>query len=248
MLLAIDVGNTNTVFAVFKGDSIKESWRCKTDPVRSADEYAVFLKQLFDLNDISGVVISSVVPDANFHLEGLCQKYMKISPVFVSMETAGVQISIDNPSEAGADRLTNAAAVLAHYQMPCVVVDFGTATTFDVIGEGGVYSGGIIAPGVRLSMGALAERAAKLPYISIEEPDKVIGTDTRGAMQSGMYWGYTGMIEKILERITVEIGVPLYVIATGGLASLYARNTDKIDVVDEHLILKGLLEIYNNNA
>lgn len=252
MLLAIDVGNTNTVFAIFSDNDLTYSWRSKTDSARSADEYAVFLKQLFDLSsiswsDIKGVVIGSVVPDTVFHLKQLCSKYVGCSPVFVSSKTAGVRVSLSQPGEIGADRLANAAFVSTAYKLPVVVVDFGTATTFDVIDKDGVYIGGIIAPGVRLSISALAERAAKLPHIVVEEPNKVIGTDTRSAMQSGMYWGYIGMIEKILSEITLEIGVKPYVIATGGLASLYAQNTDSIDLVDENLILKGLLEIYKRN-
>ncbi len=252
MLLAIDVGNTNTVFAIFSNEELKYSWRCKTDAARSGDEYAVFLKQLFDLEgvdwqNISGVVVSSVVPDTHFHIEQLCEKYAQQTPVFVNSDTAGVEINLSQPQEVGADRLANAAYVKNQYNLPAVVVDFGTATTFDVIDENGVYSGGIIAPGVRLSMSALAERAAKLPHITVEEPEQVIGKDTRSAMQSGMYWGYVGMIEKILEKISDEISTKPYVIATGGLAPLYAQNSDVIDVVDDGLILKGLLEIYKRN-
>ncbi len=252
MLLAIDVGNTNTVFAVFQGDVLEHSWRCKTESARSADEYAVFLKQLFDLvsidwSDISGVVVSSVVPDTNFNLKVLCEKYAEVTPVFVDAHSAGVPISLSQPQEVGADRLANAAYVISAYDLPAVVVDFGTATTFDVIDKDGVYSGGIIAPGVRLSISALAERAAKLPQITVEHPETVIGKDTRSAMQSGMYWGYIGMIEKILSKIEEEIGEKPYVIATGGLAPLYAQSTAVIDMVDDSLILKGLLEIYKRS-
>ncbi len=252
MLLAIDVGNTNTVFAIFSGEDLKHSWRCKTDSVRSADEYAVFLKQLFDLvsldwDQVSGVVIGSVVPDTNFHLMQLCKKYAACDPVFVDADSAGVDVSLPHPGEVGADRLANAAYVKDVYDLPAIVVDFGTATTFDVIDENGVYCGGVIAPGVRLSMSALAQRAAKLPQISVEKPKKAIGTDTRSAMQSGIYWGYLGMIEKILTQIFDELKVKPYVIATGGLAPLYAQDTTMIDHVDETLILKGLLKIYNSN-
>lgn len=252
MLLAIDVGNTNTVFAIFSKEELLHSWRCKTDAARSVDEYAVFLKQLFDLisldwSDLSGVVIGSVVPDTNFHLIQLCEKYVGCIPVFVTAESAGVGVSVPQPSEVGADRLANAAYVKNAYDLPAVVVDFGTATTFDIIDKNGFYSGGVIAPGVRLSMSALAERAAKLPQIAVEKPEKAIGTDTRTAMQSGIYWGYLGMIEKILDKISSELDQKPYVIATGGLASLYSQNTDMIDHVDETLILKGLLKIYSTN-
>ncbi len=249
MLLAIDVGNTNTVFALFRQEQLIESWRCKTDKARSVDEYAVFLKQVFETVDLSwdnvdDVVISSVVPDTDFHLNGLCQKYLKREAFFITSKTADIIVELDNPEEIGADRLVNAAAVIAHYDMPAIVVDFGTATTFDVISEQGAYRGGSIAPGVRLSMQALTSRAAKLPNIKIEQPEKAVGKNTLQAMQSGMYWGYIGMIEKIIEKIEIESGGEHTVIATGGLAELYARNTATIDAVDDALTLKGLLEIY----
>ncbi len=254
MLLALDVGNTNTVFALFEGNSLRQSWRCKTETARSADEYAVFLKQLFDLvgvdwGDVKGVIIGSVVPDTHFNLEQLCRKYMNQEPFFVSAKNAGIRVDIDQPGEAGADRLANAAAVVSKHKerLPVVVIDFGTATTFDIINKAGVYCGGVIAPGVRLSMSALTQRAAKLPQITIEQPESAIGRNTRGAMQSGMYWGYIGLIEKILEQVQGELEGKPYVIATGGLAPLYAQNTDVIDLIDHNLTLYGLLEIYNKH-
>lgn len=252
MLLGVDVGNTNTVFALFDGDVVKHNWRCQTDSARTADEYAAFLKQMFEIDnvdwhDIKDVVISTVVPDAHFPLTSLCKTYIKKEPVFVDLDHVGLTVEIDQPREVGADRLANGVAVIHNYSLPAVVIDFGTATTFDVINKGGVYCGGVIAPGVRLSISALAERAAQLPKITIKEPKKTIGKNTQEAMQSGMYWGYIGMIEKILHGIADEIGEKPYVIATGGLAPLYAQNTQMIDAVDENLILKGLLEIYKNN-
>ncbi len=253
MLLVIDVGNTNTVFAVFDGDNLKYSWRCKSEATRSPDEYAVFLKQLFDLakikwGDINDVIISSVVPDANFHLENLCKKYMAIEPVFVDARSCDIEIDLDNPDEIGADRIVNAIAVIANYDLPAVVIDFGTATTFDVIDKDGVYRGGVISTGIRLSVDALTSHAAKLPQINIEKPDKVIGKNTMAAMQSGIYWGYIGVIETIIAKISDEMGdnKPL-VIATGGLASLYANDSDVIDLVDDNLIFKGLFEIYKKS-
>ncbi len=252
MLLAIDVGNTNTVFALFEGDALKHFWRCKTEGSRSADEYAVFLNQLFDLvtvswDDIHDVVISSVVPDTNFNINRLCEKYIQVSPFFVDAQSVrGITIDLDQPKEIGADRLVNAVAVKAEYSLPAVVIDFGTATTFDVIDEGGVYRGGVIAPGVRLSIEALSNRAAKLPQINIEMPDNVIGKSTQSAMQSGMYWGYIGVIDTVIARIKDKLKKDITVIATGGLAPLYAQSTQSIDVVDENLIFKGLLEIYKN--
>ncbi|MGH1403191.1 MAG: type III pantothenate kinase [Alphaproteobacteria bacterium] len=253
MLLAIDVGNTNTVFAIFSEDTLMHSWRCTTERSRSADQYAVFLNQMFELvkiqlDDIDDVIISSVVPDTHFNLDRLCANYIKKKALFVNADNAEIHVDLDQPNEIGADRLVNAAAVIAHYQTPAVVVDLGTATTFDVIDEGNIYRGGVIAPGVRLSMGALTNRAAKLPQITIEKPEKTIGKSTLAAMQSGMYWGYIGLIETILERITEELGKTPTIIATGGLAPLYAQSTDSIDVVDENLIFKGLLEIYKKET
>lgn len=249
MLLAIDVGNTNTVFALFRGREMLHSWRCKTEKARSADEYAVFLNQLFDLikvdwRDVGDVIVSSVVPDTHFHITRLCEKYLSREPMFVSAGNVGLVIDLDTPSEVGADRVVNAVAVMAHYSAPAIVIDFGTATTFDVIDEGGIYRGGVIAPGIRLSIEALTSRAAKLPQINIENPGKVIGKNTLAAMQSGMYWGYIGLIEGIVTKIRAEMGREMMVIGTGGLAPLYAQNTKMIDVVDDDLIFKGLLEIY----
>tara|TARA_R110001592_G_scaffold16881_7_gene71494 strand:- start:20540 stop:21301 length:762 start_codon:yes stop_codon:yes gene_type:complete len=249
MLLAIDVGNTNTVFAIFKGNKQTHSWRCKTEGARSADEYAVFLNQLFNLENIEwkhieNVIISSVVPDSNFHLTKFCEKYCSTDPLFVDYQSAGVIVDLDQPEEIGADRLVNASAVIAHYPLPAVVVDFGTATTFDIIDDGHVYRGGVIAPGIRLSIEALVQKAAKLPNVGVRKPRKVIGKNTQSAMHSGIYWGYIGLIEKILDNIKDELGTKPYVIATGGLAPLYAESTDHIDIVDDNLIFKGLFEIY----
>ena len=256
MLLAIDVGNTNTVFALFNNDNDEElvySWRCKTESARSGDEYAVFLNQLFLMENVSweridGVVISSVVPDANFHLTRFCEKYLSKRPLCVDARSAGVTLDLDQPGEIGADRLVNASAVIAHYPLPAIVIDFGTATTFDVVDSKGVYKGGVIAPGVQLSIEALTRRAAKLPQIVIKRPKTTIGKNTAAAMRSGMYWGYVGLIEKIIENITEDMHVcgekkKPHVIATGGLAPLYARDTALIDTVDDNLIFKGLLEI-----
>ncbi|MFP4098197.1 MAG: type III pantothenate kinase [Alphaproteobacteria bacterium] len=256
MLLAIDVGNTNTVFALFSytsDEGLLHSWRCKTESARSGDEYAVFLNQLFLLeniawDDITNIIISSVVPDANFHLTRFCEKYLSMRPLCVDARSAGVTIDLDQPEEVGADRLVNASAVIAHYSLPAIVIDFGTATTFDVVDSKGVYQGGVIAPGIQLSIDALAKRAAKLPQIVIKKPRSIIGKNTASAMRSGMYWGYIGLIEKIVGNIIDELaqeGVKEkpQVIATGGLAPLYAKDTQIIDVVDHNLIFKGLLNI-----
>ncbi len=252
MLLVIDVGNTNTVFAVFENDEMEHSWRCKSECSRSADEYAVFLKQLFDLvgikwSDIHDIIISSVVPDTNFHLGKLCEKYLNAKPFFVNPSSVDIEIDLENPDEIGADRIVNAVAVSSHYNLPAIVIDFGTATTFDVIDKDGVYLGGVIAPGIRLSVDALTSHAAKLPQINIEKPDNVIGKSTLAAMKSGMYWGYIGVIETIIAKIKAEMDCDLFVLATGGLAPLYAENSEVIDIVDENLIFKGLLEIYKKS-
>lgn len=251
MLLAIDIGNTNTVFALFDGEALLESWRCKTAGSRTGDEYAAFLNEMFSLShahwtDIEDIIVSSVVPDATMHIEGFCKKYIDSVPLFVGPENTSLVIDLDTPGEIGADRLVNAVAVVEHYETPAIVIDFGTATTFDVIDTGGIYRGGVIAPGVRLSIEALSNRTAKLPQVEIKKPPRIIGKNTGDAMRSGMYWGYIGLIEGIVEKIEQEIGQDAYVIATGGLAPLYAQSTEAIQAVDEHLILKGLLKIYKD--
>jgi type III pantothenate kinase len=251
MLLAIDIGNTNTVFAVYRGDAIAASWRCATAPDRSADEYAAFLHQVFGIEGFSwksirAVIIGSVVPAADFHVTKFCAKYLKQKPVFVTSQNAGIKISIDNPEQVGADRLINAVAVRAHYKTPAIVIDFGTATTFDVIGSKGDYRGGAIAPGINLSMEALGRAAAKLPKVGIEKPKNAIGTSTVSAIQSGVYWGYIGLIEGLIDRISKEMKSKPFVIATGGLAPLFSGGTKIIEAVDEELTLKGLLQIHKN--
>ena len=251
MLLAIDIGNTNTVFALFEGEILKQSWRCRTESARSVDEYAVFLRPLFEMagidwGDVSSVIVGSVVPDADLHIERFARKYVNQPGFFVSAATIeGLKINLDRPGELGADRIVNAVAVIAHYRTPAIVIDFGTATTFDVIGADGTYQGGVIAPGVRLSIEALHSRAAKLPRVGVKKPPAVIGKNTSDAMQSGMYWGYIGLIEGIVAQIRQELGGNVFVLATGGLAPVYAQSTETIDQVDEHLTLKGLLNIHN---
>lgn len=253
MLMAIDIGNTNTVFALFAGDKVDQFWRCRTDTARSVEEYAVFLRPLFEMAalkwaDVTDVVICSVVPDADLHIERFVQKYLGREPFFVTASAVkGIKIDLERPAELGADRIVNAIAVVEHYRTPAVVIDFGTATTFDVIDNHGTYRGGVIAPGVRLSIEALHSRAAKLPKVSIQKPPAVIGRNTVDAMQSGMYWGYIGLIEGIVRQIREEIGAELFVLATGGLAVLYAEGTEIIEQVDEHLTLKGLLKIYQDH-
>lgn len=252
MLLAIDAGNTNVVVAVYQGDELRCLWRCQTNSGRTSDEYAAWLFQLFskeglDFAQITDAIVSSVVPDANFHLVQLCRDSFNCDPFMVSHETVPLSIKLSKPAEIGADRLVNAISVLHSYDVPAVVIDFGTATTFDVIDGEGNYMGGVIAPGVNLSMEALHRAAAKLPKIGIQQTDRVIGNDTVSAMQSGVYWGYVSMIEGMLARITEEMGVKPTVIATGGLASMFSETVPYIDHIDKDLTLRGLLHIYQSS-
>ena len=251
MLLAIDAGNTNFTFAVYGRDGqMAHSWRCRTDPLRTADEYAAWFFQLLSmkglrLDAIHDAIISSVVPDANFHLQLFCRQTLGVEALMVTAQMdLGLTIALDRPAEIGADRLVNAVAVLRDYKTPAIVIDFGTATTFDVINGKGEYCGGAIAPGANLSMSALHMAAAKLPKISVQKTQSVIGHDTVSAMQSGVYWGYVGLIEGMVRRIAEELGEKPFVIATGGLAGLFAESIECIDKTDEDLTLRGLMYIY----
>ncbi len=251
MLLAIDIGNTNTVFAVCKGAEILNSWRCRTVTARTADEYAAFLHEVFRIADlgfgeITDVICSSVVPESNFHLTEFTHKFLGLEPVFVTKDLVDIAIDLERPEDVGADRLVNAVAVCEVYRTPAVVIDFGTATTFDVIDSKGQYAGGVIAPGINLSVEALNRAAAKLPKVSIQKPERVIGKSTVKAIQSGIFWGYVGLIEGIIKGLTDELGEKLTVIATGGLAPLFSESIDIIEHVDHDLTLKGLLKIYQD--
>jgi len=253
MLLAIEQGNTNTLFAVHDGEGWTAQWRTATDSTRTADEYAVWLSQLLGLHemklsDLDGCIISSVVPQSLFNLRNLSRRYLKVEPLVVGENAAlDVEVRIDRPREAGADRLVNAIGAFCTYGGDLIVVDSGTATTFDVIAADGGFEGGVIAPGINLSMQALHEAAAKLPRVAIQKPDRVIGKDTVGAMQAGVYWGYIALIEGLLSRIKAEVGRPMKVVATGGVASLFEGATTSIDVFDSDITLKGLLEIVRRN-
>ncbi len=249
MLLAIDVGNTNSVIALYDGDSSVAQWRSSTSTVRTADEYAVWLSQLmsfagFKLADITECIISTVVPQSLFHLRNLSRRYFNCEPFVIGHDNIpGVAVRISKPSEAGADRLVNAVGAFTRHGGPLVVVDSGTATNFDIVGADGGFEGGVIAPGINLSMQALHEAAARLPRIAIEKPAKIIGTDTVGAMQSGVFWGYVSLIEGLVARIKAEYGAPMKVVATGGIASLFEGQTKAIDIFDHDLTIRGLLEI-----
>jgi type III pantothenate kinase len=249
MLLAIDVGNTNTIFAIHDGETFLAEWRCDTMQSRTADQYFVWLRQLMEFTDtrveISEVVISSVVPQVVFNLRLLCDRYFGTRPIVVGKEGCrlGVEVRVDADTQVGADRLVNTVGAFNAYGGNLVVVDFGTATTFDVVDEDGAYAGGVIAPGVNLSIKALHDAAAALPQIDVTKPQHVVGTNTVACMQSGVFWGYVGMIEGICERIRLERGVEMTVIGTGGLSTLFNQGTDIIDHIDPQLTLNGLVLI-----
>ncbi|HTM82332.1 type III pantothenate kinase [Asticcacaulis sp.] len=250
MLLAIEQGNTNTLFAIHDGKDWIAQWRVATETTRTADEYAAWLYQLMqmhglDFKIIKDCIISSVVPQSLFNLRKLCQRYFDRQPYVIGENThLGIEIRIDKPREAGADRLVNAVGGHITYAGPLIIIDSGTATTFDVVGADGGYEGGAIAPGINLSLQALHSAAAKLPRIAIEKPARKIGKDTVSAMQSGIFWGYIGLIEYMITSIKAEYGQKMIVIATGGVASLFEGATDSIDHFDHDLTLRGLLEIY----
>lgn len=253
MLLAIEQGNTNTVFAVHDGQEWIAQWRTATDSSRTADEYAVWLSQFLQMQGLGlkvldACIISTVVPQSLFNLRNLSRRYLKAEPLVVGENAElGIPLRIDNPAEAGADRLVNAIGAYVKYGGPLIVVDSGTATNFDIIGEDGAFEGGVIAPGVNLSMEALHKAAARLPRVAIQRPAKVIGTDTVGNMQSGIYWGYVSLIEGLIDRIKAEYGRPMRVIGTGGVASLFQGATDRIDDFDPDITVRGLLEIWRRN-
>ena len=255
MLLAIDAGNTNIVFALRDNGEVKHRWRISTVEGRTADEYMVWLSQLMALDNmdskaIDGAIIATVVPQALFPLQLLCRRYFDCDALVVGSAgiNLGIKVDIDNPLDVGADRLVNAVAAHASNPQPLIILDFGTATTFDIIDAEGTYRGGVIAPGTNLSLEALHMAAAKLPRVAVEEPPQVIGRNTVNAMQSGVYWGYVGLIEGIVSRIKAEYGAPMKVIATGGLAPLFDRATDVIEEVDQDLTIKGLFQIYDLNG
>lgn len=253
MLLAFDAGNTNVVAAVHDGKTWRGVWRIATDPQRTADEYAVWLTTLLALRglkreDVTAAVVGTVVPAALYHLRHLCRDWFDVEPLIVrSSLDWGFAIKVDNPEEVGADRLLNALAAHARYKGPLVVIDLGTATTFDVVDGEGAYLGGVIAPGINLSIEALHKAAARLPRIGMGRPQAVIGTNTVAAMQSGVFWGYVGLIEGLVTRIKAEFDAGLKVIATGGLAPLIAEGTMMIEHIDPDITLEGLRLLAQRN-
>jgi type III pantothenate kinase len=249
MLLAIDVGNTNMVFALHDGSRVVTEWRCSTERQRTADEYYVWLRQLMDLEGIPPmvrrVIISSVVPQVVFNLRVLSDRYFHTRPLVVGKPEVriGPAPRVDPTTAVGADRIVNAVGAFDRYGGDLIVVDFGTATTLDVVGADGAYEGGVIAPGVNLSLKALHDAAAALPFIDVTKPERVVGTNTVACMQSGVYWGYIGLIEGICARIRAEKGKRMTVIGTGGLSTLFAQGTDVLEEVDTDLTIHGLVVI-----
>jgi len=253
MLLAIDAGNTNLVFALVEDGTIRARWRIATDARRTADQYAVWLHQLLALEgytkaDVSAVIIGTVVPRALHNLQVLASKYFGAEPLVAGEGNVpwGIALDVADPRTVGADRVLNAIAAHALYEGDLIVVDFGTAATFDVVDYSGAYKGGIIAPGINLSLDALVSAAAKLPRIAIEAPESksVIGRTTEEQMQIGIYWGYVAMIEGLVARLKAEIGRPVKVVATGGLATLFHAHTDAFDAIEGDLTIRGLAMLY----
>jgi len=255
MLLAIDAGNTNTVFAIHDGTDWTMEWRIATDPARTADEYSVWFHQICEMHGMSAevitaCVISTVVPQALFHFRNLARRRLGVEPIIIGEAgvNVGISVNLPNPEQVGADRLVTALGAHRKYPGPLIIIDSGTATTFDVVGADGTFEGGIISPGINLSVRALHEAAAQLPRIEIKNPGRVIGNDTVSAMQSGVFWGYIALIDGLVKRIAEEDGRTFTVIGTGGVASLFEGASESIDAYDSRLTIDGLYEVWKLNA
>lgn len=253
MILAMDIGNTNIKTALFDGKEMKNYWRMSTNITNTSDEYGIRLCSMFahegvPTDSVEGIVVSSVVPTINFTIEHMLQNYFGKSPLFIGPGVkTGINIRYENPRELGSDRIANAVAAYEEYGGPCIFIDFGTATTFGVVDENGAFLGGCICPGIKLSSEALVTGTAKLPRFELTKPDNVIGRTTLSNLQSGMYYGYVGLVKNIVRKLRQELGKEAFVVATGGMAVMIAEESKAIDKLDGLLTLKGLRLIYERN-
>jgi type III pantothenate kinase len=253
MLLVLDVGNSNTTLGIYDGPQLTHSWRLTSERHRTVDEYGIMCRTLIqmcniDSSAITDIAISSVVPSLDFTLNKMAEVYFKVKPLFVGAGNSGMPVLYDDPEEVGADRIVNAIAAISKYGAPCIVVDFGTATTFDAISREGEYLGGVIFPGIQISADALYQRAARLRRVDIRRPDRVIGRNPTASIQSGLYYGNVALVDGVLEKMIGELGGEARVIATGGLAPLISKGCALVEAVDADLTLDGLRLVYLRNT